>query len=206
MGYRSHQRSGEARHDDGGMDSFVDVICNTIGVLVVIIVFSATIAQRITKLTKAPTWKAFDEKVVHVFEATEGSVYYLNRPALLKKVTSELERLGSLPARERQERLAEAQIYSGNHTVVPNDLNVGVVTVKLVENSTGGTDAEHIERPFSLFNKYLARLDPEKDTLLFVVRPSGDEIFRLATEQAKRLDFRTQFDLRAEDDYSCWFI
>ncbi|MBN1674551.1 MAG: hypothetical protein JXR37_26115 [Kiritimatiellae bacterium] len=178
-------------------DSFIDVICNTTGVLIIMLLFAAVFAgARLIGWHKEPE---IGEKRIHTFEVRGSSVCFIDRPALMEKANAELQQLKTLSEDERLARLAEVEIRHGPYTLVPGSLLVGALTLTWDGGGGGGTPVEELARPDSEFRRVLDTLDPEKDMLFFVVRVDGWQTFLRAKRIARGRGFQARSEIRENE-------
>lgn len=190
------------------LDSFLDILTNTVGVLMFISLFVTLITSEASSIVKTPI-ASETEKVPRFFEIRDDKVTYIND----EQVGQEIEEITiNLPACNRptpssQSYFFDAQDYANNirnyreclrsrgqrianfQTRIEN-YNVRMInanTFSLLYEPIPGQEGESEEElviPQSEFLQVLEKLDPQKDYLAFIVRPDSFSAFRVAREQA----------------------
>ncbi|MEM8828742.1 MAG: hypothetical protein AAGE96_05225 [Cyanobacteria bacterium P01_G01_bin.19] len=203
MRSRARRRNNQINQN---LDSFLDILTNTVGVLMFISLFVTLIAtggSSKTKITIQTPLSSSTDKESLWFEIRDNKVSYLN----LRKVREEeLEFSGNLPNCNKPLTSTDAPDYSfrqdnytsclssvlgrqSNFTATTQDYNVRVVEngLSLVfnpkSNQVGETTSQLIE-PSSQFKQVLSQNNANRDYLIFIVRPDSFEAFREARKQA----------------------
>ncbi len=198
---------------ENNLDSFLDILTNTVGVLTFIGLFVSLVAVEAGSIIRTPLTRKTD-KESYFLEVRGNEIIDLN--SSLKEVESELEEtVAALPKciqpsfpssiylyeyylerfaeytrclQQNYETLANFSIQT-NHYNVKVDLAGG--TVYEPRDESRGESASEINEGNSRFQEILAQLDPEKKYLAFIVRPDSYEIFRLA----RKLAWKEEFDV-----------
>lgn len=203
MRSRARRRNNQINQN---LDSFLDILTNTVGVLMFISLFVTLIAtggSSKSKITIQTPLSSSTDKESLWFEIRDNKVSYLN----LRKVREEeLEFSGNLPNCNKPLTSTDAPDYSfrqdnytsclssvlgrqSNFTATTQDYNVRVVENGLSllfnpkSNQVGETTSQLIEAS-SQFKQVLSQNNANRDYLIFIVRPDSFEAFREARKQA----------------------
>jgi hypothetical protein len=193
------------------LDSFLDILTNTVGVLMFISLFISLISIQASTTIRTPLVSK-SEKKAHYFEVRGKRVIYLDDAAIDRQLTM---LVSSLPKCNRPnipqnldsyfyqyylddmaeyeacasrafERLKGFQAQTENYNV----RLVGVDALMYeptAENS--GESIKELAKSNSEFGAVLRRLNPQTDYLAFIVRPDSFSAFRAAREQAWKKGF-----------------
>lgn len=181
------------------LDSFLDILTNTVGVLMFISLFVTLIAtgsRPKTKVTiQTPLATSTDKQSIW-FEIKNNKVSHLDLRQVREK---ELEFSGNLPNCNKPTGGGDLSNYeSCLLSVLGRQNNFRVSTdnyeVKTVENGVSlefrplsaevGETTTQLTASDSQFKQVLSEFDTEKDYLIFIVRPDSFETFRAARKQA----------------------
>ena len=190
------------------LDSFLDILTNTVGVLMFISLFVTLIASEADSIVKTPL-SSETTKVPRFFEIRDNKIAYIDD----EKVGKDIEEItGNLPACNRpktpaQPDLFERQDYVGSlrayraclrsraQRIANFQTQTEYYDVRMINPSTfsliyepipnkEGESKEELVLPQSDYLQVLEKLDPQKDYLAFIVRPDSFSGFRVAREQA----------------------
>ncbi|WP_036479939.1 hypothetical protein [Myxosarcina sp. GI1] len=205
------------------LDSFLDILTNTVGVLMFVSLFVTLIAVEADSIVKTPIVSK-STKEPRFFEIRDGKVTYLNDA----KVQQEIETLiGNLPNCNRPDfsdefdltgsseyvrRMSEYRscISSRSNRLINFQTQTEYYNVKMTNASTfsmvyepiatkEGENKDQIAAKKSEFNQVLAGLNPQQDYLAFIVRPDSFSAFRTAREQAWAQGFDVGWEPHKED-------
>lgn len=205
------------------LDSFLDILTNTVGVLMFVSLFVTLIAVEADSIVRTPLAKE-TEKEPRFFEIRDGKVTYLNDA----KVQQEIEALiGNLPSCNRPDfsdsfDLATSRDYvrrmsdyrsclrSRSNRLINFQTQTEYYNVRMINASTfsmiyepiltkEGENKEQVALPESEFNEILANLNPNEDFLAFIVRPDSFAAFRAAREQAWAKGFDVGWEPHKEE-------
>ncbi len=203
MRSRARRRNNQINQN---LDSFLDILTNTVGVLMFISLFVTLIAtggSSKTKITiQTPLSSSTDKKSLW-FEIRDNKVSHLN----LRQVRQEeLEFSGNLPNCNKPLSSPSAPDYSfrqDNYTsclssVLGRQSNFRATTqnynVRVVENGLSlvfapksnevGETTSQLIAPISQFKQVLSQHNADRDYLIFIVRPDSFEAFREVRKQA----------------------
>ncbi|MDJ0689623.1 MAG: hypothetical protein QNJ41_14045 [Xenococcaceae cyanobacterium MO_188.B32] len=190
------------------LDSFLDILTNTVGVLMFISLFVTLIASEADSIVKTPL-SSETKKIPRFFEIRDNKIAYIND----EKVGKDIEEItGNLPACNRPETPTEPNLFE-NQDFVSNlrayrsclrsraqrianfQTQTEYYNVRMINPSTfsfiyepiphkEGESKEELVLPRSEYLQVLEKLDPKKDYLAFIVRPDSFSGFRVAREEA----------------------
>ena len=190
------------------LDSFLDILTNTVGVLMFISLFVTLIAVEADSIIETPL-ASETKKTPRFFEIRDNKLTYVDD----EKVGNEIEKLiGNLPFCNKpdfsvEDNLQGSQEYirrmdnyrscvqSRSGRLVNFKTQTDYYNVTMINAATfsllyepiltkEGEDKDQIELQNSVFNEVLAKLNPNKDYLAFIVRPNSFSTFRAARKQA----------------------
>ncbi len=205
------------------LDSFLDILTNTVGVLMFVSLFVTLIAVEADSIVRTPL-ATKTQKNPRFFEVRDGKVTYLNDA----KVQREIELLiGNLPSCNRPDfsdsldfessseyvrRMSDYRscIRSRSNRLINFRTQTQYYNVKMLNASTfsmiyepiptrEGENKDELALPESEFNQVLANLKPQEDYLAFIVRPDGFSAFRAAREQAWAQGFDVGWEPHQEE-------
>lgn len=178
------------------LDSFLDILTNTVGVLMFISLFATLIATGSSPKTnvtiQTPLVSSTQKKSLW-FEIQGNKVSYLNLRDVRKK---EVELTRNLPNCNQASGQSNYQscLFSvlgrqGNFTANTDSYRVRTVdegvSLLFQPKSPGiGETTAQLTANNSAYRQVLARFNPEQDYLIFIVRPDSFETFRTARKQA----------------------
>ena len=189
------------------LDSFLDILTNTVGVLMFISLFVTLIAVEADSIVKTPLVSE-TKKNPRFFEIRDNKITYIND----EKVGQEIDKLiGSLPnctppdielssdigsgqylaqlsnyrscINNRASRLVNFRTRTDHYDVTMTNPSTFSLRYEPIPTRDGETK-EELAIPESQFNEILADFDPNEDYLAFIVRPNSFSAFRAAREQA----------------------
>ena len=202
-----NRRRRTAKNPDQNLDSFLDILTNTVGVLMFISLFVTLIAVEADSIVKTPLVSE-TEKTPRFFEIRENKITYIDD----EKVGKDMEQvIGNLPncnkpdfdldsalgsgsylsglqsykscISSRANRLINFQTQTDYYNVTMTNASTFSLRYDPIQTKPGETK-EEFSLPESQFNEILAKLDPNQDYLAFIVRPDSFSAFRAAREQA----------------------
>lgn len=181
----------------GNLDSFLDTLTNTVGVMVFVLLFVTLAAADATILVKTPLRTVTDREEIFfevrgdrvaLLDTDRGSQLYgrmmngLPRPNLFN--------LGSLVR-----RIYDFRGDAGNHRVrVVGNIMSGNIGLQYRMKESAGDPMKALHDPTSEFQKVLARSDTSKFVIALLVRPDGFEAFREARKLAHKRGFRSGWE------------
>ena len=201
---RTRRRRKNSKPDQN-LDSFLDILTNTVGVLMFISLFVSLIAVEADSIVKTPL-ASETKKTARFFEIRENKVTYLNTAKVGEAMDTVV---GNLPScnkpdfdldsasaeylsgmkfykscvENRANRLINFRTQTEFYNITMVDARTFTMSYEPIPNKPG-ENAEEIVLNDSKFNQALAELDPQQDYLAFIVRPDSFASFRAAREQA----------------------
>ena len=205
------------------LDSFLDILTNTVGVLMFISLFVTLIAVEADSIIQTPL-ASETKKTPRFFEIRDNKLTYIDD----EKVGEEIEQLiGNLPScnqpdfsiddngpgsQEYIRRMADYRscVQSRSGRLVNFKTTTDYYNVKMINAATfsllyepiptqEGEDKDQIELDNSVFNEVLAKLNPNEDYLAFIVRPDGFSAFRTARKLAWAQGFEVGWEPHKEE-------
>lgn len=196
------------------LDSFLDILTNTVGILMFIGVFVSLVAVEASTMVQTPLVKE-SRKTPYLIELRENS--FIDLENYFPIVQDELETfINSLPTCVEPSRPYSSSLYAlrayidrledynrcterlarraSNFEVTTEHYRVsfdfiGESRIYESRNNQTGENVEELEQENSEFQKLLSELNPEEDYLAFIVRPESFPIFRKAREMAWKEGF-----------------
>ena len=193
------------------LDSFLDILTNTVGVLMFISLFATLIATGSSPKTsvKIQTPLASPTKKESLwFEIQGNKVSYLNLRDVREK---EIELTGNLPNCNRDS--GESNYQSCLLSILGRQSNFRTDTdsyrVKTVDQGVSllfepqsediGENTAQLTAADSAYKQVLSQHNPNKDYLVFIVRPDSFEAFRTARKLAWDAGYEVGWEPHAQD-------
>ncbi|MBK4728501.1 hypothetical protein JJD41_01150 [Oxynema sp. CENA135] len=189
------------------LDSFLDILTNTVGVLMFVGLFISIVAVESGTIVRTPIVSE-TRKNAHFFEFRNNRIYFIDKqeaereinqffqslpqcyepyvppavdPAIVPYYLDLIEEyrrcLNAKTARVEQFS-AETPAYEVRIKLNPNGL------IYLPKPEFSGETPQELRSPDSRFKQTLKQFDPKTDYLAFIVRPDSFEAFRAARKQA----------------------
>ena len=218
MRTRTRRRNAKPNQN---LESFLDILTNTVGVLMFISLFVSLIAVEADSIVKTPL-ASETKKTARFFEIRENKVTYLNDQQVGEAMDTVVGNLPSCNKPDVDLGNASAEYSSGMQfykSCVQNRANrlinfrtqTEFYNITMVDARTftmrydpilnkSGENAEELVLTDSKFNQVLAELDPQKDYLAFIVRPDSFSSFRTAREQAWEQGFQVGWEPHKTED------
>jgi hypothetical protein len=188
------------------LDSFLDILTNTVGVLMFIGLFVSLLAVEAGTIIRTPL-QSNTHKIGQFFEIRNNELFYLSDP----QVEREIDRLlVNLPTCYRpnipeniesyldnfyleettkyqecqQRKYAKVQnfSYDTGHYII-SFLNAKAVQYQPIDEAKG-ENKKDLKQSNSQFKTILNNLDPDLNYIAFIVRPDSFSTFRSARQQA----------------------
>ena len=208
MRSRARRRSHNTSQN---LDSFLDILTNTVGVLMFISLFATLIATGSspkTSVTIQTPLSSPTEKDSLWFEIQGNKVSYLNLRDVREK---EIELTGNLPNCNRSS--GEANYQSCQLSLLGRQSNFRVDTdsyrVRTVDKGVSllfqpqsediGETMTQLTAADSAYKQVLSRYNPSEDYLVFIVRPDSFEAFRAARKVAQDAGYRVGWEPHPQD-------
>lgn len=205
-----NRRIRNSNHPRQNLDSFLDILTNTVGVLMFIGLFVSLLAVEAGTIIRTPL-RSETTKIGKFFEVRNNQVFYLSDNELETEITqvySSLPRCNPpqipdnisylyslyLQEREKYQRCVSARnirlenfVYdNGNYIVSFSDEGSLVYQA----NTSGlGENSRELKQNNSKFTQTLKGLNPNSNYIAFIVRPDSFETFRAARQQAWNLGY-----------------
>jgi len=205
------------------LDSFLDIMTNTVGVLMFVSLFITLVAVQSSTVIRTPLLSKTN-KSPHFFEVANGTVSYLDTDEVERQLGTLTDRLPTcqeprepysydfyslsrfiesvrifescIENNKRQLDLFSPQI--DNYTVqMANLSSFSLKYERLLPNAGVPTDA--LNATEGEFVQTLNRLDPQREFVAFIVRPDSFATFRKAREIAWRNGFNVGWEPHKAD-------
>jgi hypothetical protein len=163
------------------LDSFLDIITNTIGILVVICCMAAINVNDITYIVRTP-FVHKTAKAPIFFECRDNRIVPIDKEGLHDIIDQRIQELY-----KKNDRLTGTNILAlledkdiGNEYYNVNlpKLFLENIFVLIPKGDKIGEDKRQIKKADSVFFKNIKTLDPEKYFVFFLVRPDSFEVYR----------------------------
>jgi hypothetical protein len=204
------------------LDSFLDTLTNTVGVLMFVSLFISLIAVQSSKtrtaIVKTPLITDTNKKP-RFFEIRANKVIYIDDKQVDRQIEEFLGELNCqkpedpqnkndlaiyndymLQTREYQlcltnqaQRMKDFRPKTTNYQVRLVDYKSSAWLYEPIKNAKGDSITS-LAKPNSQFNKALDSLNPQQEYLAFIVRPDSFEAFRQARQQAWKQGFRVGWE------------
>ncbi|MFM6076190.1 MAG: hypothetical protein ACKPB9_32160 [Dolichospermum sp.] len=201
------------------LDSFLDILTNTVGVLMFMSLFITLVAVQSSTIVRTPLAKETDKKP-KFFEISGNRVIYLDNESANQQIQ---EFLGNLPTcvepsyisgfvdsyldelrnyqsciQDKSQQLKEFRVETKNYEVELFDLDAGAwqYNPKSVNSGESGQEVTQVN---SEYRTALSQFAPEKDYLAFLVRPDSFATFRQVREIASKAGFDVGWEPKTLD-------
>lgn len=191
------------------LDSFLDILTNTVGVLMFMSLFITLVAVQSSTIVRTPLAKETNKKP-NFFEIADNRVIYLDTESADQQIK---EFLGNLPTcvrpsyisgfidsyldelrnyqscmEHKLQQLKELRVETKNYEVELVDLDSGAwqYNPKSVNSGESGKELTQVN---SEYRRTLSQFAPQKDYLAFLVRPDSFATFRQVREIAWKAGF-----------------
>jgi hypothetical protein len=201
------------------LDSFLDILTNTVGVLMFMSLFITLVAVQSSTIVRTPLAKETDKKP-KFFEISGNRVIYLDNESANQQIQ---EFLGNLPTcvepsyisgfvdsyidelrnyqsciQDKSQQLKEFRVETKNYEVELFDLDAGAWQYNPKSVNSGESDQE-LTQVNSEYRTTLSQFAPEKDYLAFLVRPDSFATFRQVREIAWKAGFDVGWEPKTLD-------
>ncbi|BCX13111.1 MAG: hypothetical protein KatS3mg067_2049 [Thermosynechococcus sp.] len=177
------------------LDSFLDVLTNTVGVMIFVCLFASLTASISPALVRTPMARE-TRKQVYFFECRENRALPLEKDAASEAIDRHLRQVSDNPFASVDQ--IQQQLTSFRYSTRYYDVRLSLVlqgekpilqTHFEPRDRLGGEFFNTLEKPSSNFRRVLDRLSPARYSLVFFVRPDGFDCFRAARGIAWRSGF-----------------
>ncbi len=204
------------------LDSFLDILTNTVGVLMFIGLFVSLLAVEAGTIIRTPLVSG-TRKSPKFFEVRDNAIFYLSDPQLESRIEETIVTLPNcnppnLPADNipsnlynfyRQEQLQYERCVNNRNLRLQNfyyDNGDYIVTftdrgsLKYEPNvSAQGETVQDLRDNNSQFNQILEQSDPSLNYVAFIVRPDSFATFRAARQKAWNSGYEIGWEPFADD-------
>ncbi len=182
------KRGLRRRPQPGNLDSFLDVMTNTVGVLIFVLMFVTLAAADATVLVRTPLRSETGKHPVF-FEVSGGRVIHLE-PEGSDQVDAffvSLPRITWYNMDRVLTRVYAFQAGTPNYEIdFSGSLLLSTLGVRWRARPGAGETARAVKDTASAYQAVVRGLDPDTAYLAFIVRPDGMEAFRAAREIGRR--------------------
>lgn len=186
------------------LDSFLDVLTNTVGVMIFVCLFASLTAAVSPALVRTPIARE-TRKQVYFFECRENRALPLEEDQASEAIDRHLRRITENPfadPRQIQQQLASfrysTRYYDVRLSLVRSQGQPILQTLFEPRDRSGGESFSVLEKPSSNFRRTIDRLSPSQDSLVFFVRPDSFDCFRAARAVAWRSGFDVGWEPMAD--------
>ncbi|WP_298615353.1 hypothetical protein [uncultured Thermosynechococcus sp.] len=187
------------------LDSFLDVLTNTVGVMIFVCLFASLTAAVSPALVRTPIARE-TRKQVYFFECRENRALPLEEDQAREAIDRHLRHITENPFADL--RQIQEQLEAFHHRTRYYDVRLRLVrsqgqpilqTLFEPRDRTAGEPLSTLEKPTSNFRRTIDRLSPSQHSLVFFVRPDSFDCFRAARAIAWRSGFDVGWEPMAED-------
>ncbi len=204
-------RSFRSHRPQQNLDSFLDILTNTVGVLMFISLFITLVAVQSSTIVRTPLVTK-TEKKGHFFEVRGNQVMYLDDASVDEQISEFVRNLPtctrpsySLDAgdsylqeltsyqnclSDTSEQLKEFRAQTKYYEVELLDIE-SVSWQYTPKSDIAGEATQELAKSNSEYRQALAQLNPQQDYLAFLVRPDSFVAFR----QAREIAWKAKFDV-----------
>ncbi|MBI5787830.1 MAG: hypothetical protein HZA78_03110 [Candidatus Schekmanbacteria bacterium] len=165
------------------LDSFLDIMTNCIGILVIIVVLAMINSSQMTFIFRTPLARK-SEKEPLFFECSNGRVAYIDKVTLDKKMEEYRQAIHLRGLKEVEiQQMAESKLYkieSEHYQLDLERLNVDNLMVLVPRKADQGESVQKLDQAESAYKKLVKGIDTEKNFVFFIVRPDSFDVFRKA--------------------------
>ncbi|MTJ14796.1 hypothetical protein FJR11_19895 [Anabaena sp. UHCC 0187] len=201
------------------LDSFLDILTNTVGVLMFMSLFITLVAVQSSTIVRTPLAKETDKKP-NFFEISGNRVIYLDTKAANQQIK---DFLGNLPTcvkpsyisgfvdgyldelrnyqscvQNQLQQLKEFRVQTKNYEVELVDLESGSWQYN-PKSVNSGESSKELTQVNSEYRTTLSQFAPQKDYLAFLVRPDSFATFRQVREIAWKAGFDVGWEPKTPD-------
>jgi hypothetical protein len=214
-------------HPNQNLDSFLDTLTNTVGVLMFVSLFISLMALQAGKQQvsiQTPLVSQTNKKP-RFFELSNNKITYIDDESIDRQIEQflgesscqkpqepesmqDLSRYNDYTIALREYQLCVTQQAQNLQTFQPKnshyqasliDVKAFAWEYKSLDNKQG-EDINSLKQKNSEFNTVLAKLNPQENYLAFLVRPNSFEAFRVAREQAWKQGFKVGWEPQNADE------
>lgn len=216
-----NRRTRKQNRPSQNLDSFLDILTNTVGVLMFIGLFVSLLAVEAGTVIRTPL-RSETNKIPNFFEVRNNQVFYVSDPNIegeINEVIATLPRCNNpnipnnIPdylysfylkqiqeyqacVNSRDRKLKNFYYSNENYQVTISDY--GSIIYKPIPSSVGENSKELMNQT-SNYISILKQLDPQVNYIAFLVRPDSFEAFRMARQKARSLGYEVGWIPFGED-------
>jgi len=198
-----------SQHPQQNLDSFLDILTNTVGVLMFISLFITLVAVQSSTIVRTPLAKETD-KQVNFFEISGNRVIYLDNKSVSQQIQEFMGNLqictepsyisGMLDSyideirnyqicvQNKVQELKQFRAKTQNYEIELVDLK-SLSWRYNPKSSNDGESGIELNRSNSEYRNILSKLETDQDYVAFLVRPDSFATFRQAREIAWKAGF-----------------
>lgn len=186
------------------LDSFLDILTNTVGVLIVVLMFVVLSAADASILVRTPL-RTDTEKDARIFEVRGDRVIHVEVDQVsesFRQFRNGLPEIDLWNVYHVARRIDNFTTSTENYRVdvVGSVLGGGIGLRYRARSAEVGTPLEEIKSDSVEYLHVLSRLDPEENYVAFLVWPDGIEAFRAARDLATRRGIQSGWEPLSGDD------
>jgi hypothetical protein len=170
------------------LDSFLDIVTNVVGVLVLVAMVTVLSAGNISVPSGATAMAAPKPTAARLlFECAGDEVFFVDEEGNGRRVLDEVSRTGdrAISRNDLVTLLDNKDVGDATHRVRADELSRGLAWIYALRSGVHGERAADLDRAESAFRKKLAGL-PRGGFAYFVVHDDSFEIFRKARDIARQ--------------------
>ncbi|WP_448532914.1 hypothetical protein [Parathermosynechococcus lividus] len=199
------RRRPQPQQPSQNLDSFLDVLTNTVGVMIFVCLFASLTAAVSPALVRTPIARE-TRKQGYFFECRENRAIPLDEDDASAAIQQFFRRVNDNPFVDPQHLQQQFRDFSHNtryYTVRLSLVNFGgqpiIQTLFQPRDRLGGESVASLDTSTSTFHQTLRRLSPSRHSLIFFVRPDSFDCFRAARAIAWRNGFDVGWEPMTED-------
>ncbi|WP_448524951.1 hypothetical protein [Parathermosynechococcus lividus] len=199
------RRRPQPQQPSQNLDSFLDVLTNTVGVMIFVCLFASLTAAVSPALVRTPIARE-TRKQGYFFECRENRAIPLDEDDASAAIQQFFRRVNDNPFVDPQHLQRQFRDFSHNtryYTVRLSLVNFGgqpiIQTLFQPRDRFGGESVASLDASTSTFRQTLSRLSPSRHSLIFFVRPDSFDCFRAARAIAWRNGFDVGWEPMTED-------
>ncbi len=187
------------------LDSFMDVLTNTVGVLIFVCLFASLMAAEAPPLIRTPIARE-SRKGITFMECRENRALPVDESEVQAALQRQISLLQATSLGDSNLILSQlnnfqvkTRFYQATVSVLEYQGQPIVQTRYQPLDPFAGEVPERVGQPNSIFRQTLNRLNPDKDALLFFVRPDSFDCFRAARTVAWQQGFDVGWEPLTQD-------
>lgn len=216
-----NRRARKISNPSQNLDSFLDILTNTVGVLMFIGLFVSLLAVEAGTIIRTPL-RSETNKIPNFFEVRDNKIFYVSDPQISQEIDQVITTLprcsdpnipNDIPDYLYSFYLQEIQEYQAcvnsreqklkNFYYSNQDYQVtiseqGSIIYQPLATSAGENTKELMATD-SDYGNILKQLDPQINYVAFLVRPDSFEAFRMARQKARSMGYEVGWIPFTED-------